>query len=402
MKWNVRHALALLVLPVCVASAKATHTISPVHESAEILRPAAIINTPDGFALLLVAAPHGVRSSMMLQLLDAEGAVRMEHELFDSAIPSRQPGMTEHMVQTRHYATRSAIALQPDGGFLVATARSDAGGSAVWVQRTASDGSPRSASTAIADVRDATQASVRIVPLADHNLVLWISPDGEGQEELFACPIDASGHPAGEARVLVAALHHDSIASANPELDVVPVAGGFALAWAEDGRTSVDVFVQRFRTNGTPAGDRARVAGGNMAAASKPMLHPTSGGVVIAWREAAGPAMKLRASLLGTDNQLSDPVDLATGRFADAAFAGSAADPVVVTLQADRAGLSLRAFRLGRDLKLSDEPFFETHGAIDALSPRTTSESSEPVLVWSQRGDRENTQVSIARLADSR
>jgi hypothetical protein len=402
---NLHCLLALMILPACVALAGAAHAplISPIGRWAESVRPAAMIDAPDGFALLLVKSPHIGRSAMLLQIFDNDGKVRSEHRLFDDPLPSLDPRIPEAVREARFYSMRSAIVAQPGGGFLVAAAEYEIGRSTVWVQRASGDGSPDGEPVRIADMRDARGASVRLVQLRDGAVLLWISPDEGDHERLFACAIDPDGHPIGEIHELLSALHHDSIAFANPEFDVAATSDHtFALVWAEDSRRSVDIIEQEFNADGVPANRRMQIAGGGSTTAAKPLLLPASRGLAVVWRETVGKATTtLRGAILDSDRRLSQVVDVATERFIDVALAGSDDNLLLATLEADRAGVALKLRPLATDLCPLGEPYVETVGAIDTGSMRSTGSSSNAALVWSQREESEHTLVSLGVLRAS-
>lgn len=216
---------------------------------------------------------------------------------------------------------------------------------------------------------------------------------------MLACAIDPDGHPIDEIHEILPALHHDSLALANPEFDVAATSDHtFAVVWAEDGRRSVDIIEQEFSAGGVPANRRMQIAGGGSTTASKPLLLPTSSGLAVVWRETAGRATILRGAILGRDRRLSEIVDVATERFVDVALAGSGDNLHLVTLEADRAGIALKVRHLATDLCLLGEPYIEAAGDIDAGSMRTTGSSSNAALVWSQREELEHTRVSLGVL----
>lgn len=340
---------------------------------------------------------------MRLQILDNDGKVKSESQLFDDPLPPPDPRMPEAVREARFYSMRSAIVPRPGGGFLVAAAKYEIGRSAVWVQRASADGSPDGAPIRITEMRDARGASVRLVPLREATVLLWISPDEVGdRERLFACAIDPDGRPVDEIHELLPALHHDSIALANPEFDVAATSDHtFALVWAEDGRRSVDIIEQEFSVGGMPSNRRMQIAGGGSTAASKPLLLPVSSGLAVVWRETAGRATNLRGATLGHDRRLSEIVDVATERFADVGLAGSGDNLLLATLEADRAGVALKVRHLATDLCPLGEPGIEAAGAIDTGSMRITGSSSSAALVWSQREESEHTRVSLGVLRAS-
>jgi hypothetical protein len=247
-------------------------------------------------------------------------------------------------------------------------------------------------------MRDAVGASVRIVVLHDSAVVLWIAPDDGEHKRLFARAVDLDGRPTGEVRELQQALHHDSIALANPEFDVSAVSDrAFAVVWAEDGRRSIDVFEQEFGADLSAVNRRLQISAVESALASKPMLMPVADGLAILWRETVRNVSTLRGATLGRDRHLSKVVDIETGRFADVALAGNGKGLVLVTLEDDRAGVALKVRELTNDLHASDDPLVETAGGIDTASVRVTNAA----VVWSQRDESGHTRVSLAMLSGS-
>jgi hypothetical protein len=370
----------------------------PILDSAKSVRPAAVLAQKDGFALLLITSPNVRRSSMLLRIVDGSGKTQSEHALFDDPPPPPDPQVPEGVRQARFYSMRAAIASRPGGGFLVAAARYEIGRSTVWIQRTSADGSPEGASIQLAEMRDATGASVRIVVLHDSAVVLWITPDEGEHERLFARAVDLDGNPTAEVRELLPALHHDSIALANPEFDVAAVSGrAFAVVWAEDGRRSIDILEQEFGADLLPVNRRLQIAGGEFALASKPMMMPVADGLAILWREKVRNVSTLRGATLGQDRNLSKIVDIETGRFADAALARNDKGLMLTTLDNDRAGVALKVRELTNDLHASDDPLVETAGGIDVASVRVTNAA----VVWSHRDELDHTRVSLATLSGS-
>jgi hypothetical protein len=384
--------LAVLAPFACAALlAGAAHVapVSVVGRWDESVRPAALVATHDGFAMLLVRSPHVGRASMLFQRLDGSGAVRSEHELFDTPSPV-EPGRAG--ADARGYSMRAAVAPRPGGGFLVAAAKYEPRNLGIWVQRTSADGSPEGAPVRISDVLDPWRASVRLIPLRSATVALWISPDDGEHERLYACPLDADGHP-GDVRPLAAGLHREDIALAHPEFDAVAIADNtFAVVWAEDGRRSVDLIEQEFGADGTAAGKRMLIAGGAVEA-SKPVLQRADDGLVVVWRETAERVTTLRGAILGRGRKLGAPVEIAKERFLDVRVVADRAGLVLATLEPDRAGVALRTRALSPELALAPEPLVEIKGPIDQGSLR----SSGNALVWSQRDDAEQSRVLLWR-----
>ncbi len=150
---------------------------------------------------------------------------------------------------------RPDVGVAADGSFVVVWESQGRG--RVWVRRYRANGKPHGGGLRVSRLGDRQQAAPAVAVRPDGSfVVVWNRIEAGGERvEVYASRFTAGGQPIGEPRLVGQA---GKASAGEPAAVTLLPDGGFFVAWTlEDGELpSRDLYGQRFTRNGVPAGGR--------------------------------------------------------------------------------------------------------------------------------------------------